>query len=115
MHLMPVRKKTVPENGTAAAETTPKTTVRRAPAKKTGVAAGEPAPARRRSTAATHKPNARAAAAGAEAAPGFDPVRHAAEIQREAYFQWLNRGRQHGGDAADWFHAEQAVKARYSR
>jgi hypothetical protein len=112
---MPARKKTVPESAAAPAETAPKPATRRAAAKKTEAPAGEPKPARRRTTAATHKSAARAAAAaaGAETVIAFDPARYAAEIQREAYFQWLNRGCAHGGDAGDWFRAVEIVKARH--
>lgn len=88
-----------------------------APAKPAPKAPAKPRKAAAPKTpAATHKAPARKVAPrkSSPAAPAFDLDRHRAEIEREAYFLWLNRGGVHGSDAQDWLDAVALVKARYA-
>jgi hypothetical protein len=78
-----------------------------APAKRTRKTPPKPA------AAATHKAPARKPAVRKPAPAGaFDIEAHRAEIEREAYFLWLNRGGAHGYAHEDWLRAIEIVKAR---
>lgn len=107
---MPAKKK-VEIAPAPAAETKPaaKRTVKKAAAPE--VVAAKP-PAAKRTAAATHKAPA-TRAAKKPAAPGFDIELHRAEIEREAYLLWVNRGHAHGQEHEDWLSAIEIVKARH--
>lgn len=125
---MPTRKKMsateVPAEVQGANAAVPKPAPRRRTAKKTGAAAPAPEvkkaetkakPAK--SPAATHKSGTKRSAAAeskkaVEQAP-FSVEAHRAEIEREAYFLFANRGFRHGRHADDWHQAIEIVRARY--
>lgn len=105
---MTTKKKT-----NAAAETEAKPVTARKRASKTETAASEVKPAAKtRSAAATHKTPVRRTANKAAPAVGIDVEAHRAEIEREAYFNWVNRGGAHGQDTTDWLRAVETVRAR---
>jgi hypothetical protein len=82
-------------------------------------AAPEKKPARRKAPAATHKPatprKPRAMKATSYASAPFDADSHRQAIERQAYFNWIERGCVHGDPAADWLRAEEEVRQRYLR
>lgn len=112
---MATKKKNSPEIETAAkAEAT---SAAKTKSVKTRAAQAAPAAATHKSPArkaTVRKPAAKAAAAAAqpEAARGFDVAAHAAEIERVAYFLWLDRGAGHGAEGEDWARAVEIVRAR---
>lgn len=129
--LMPAKKKlteTVSETAAPAAKRVTRTRTKKSEepvaAAETKTAETKPAARTRKpaapktqTPAATHKAPARKVAVRkpvAAAAPEFDIEMHRAEIEREAYFQWINRGGGHGSDAQDWLRAVEIVKARYA-
>lgn len=67
-----------------------------------------------KTAAATHKTTPRKAPVSKKApkSANFDVEAHRAEIEREAYFLWLNRGGLHGQANEDWLRAVEIVKAR---
>jgi len=74
--------------------------------------------ARANAPAAKHKTStprmARAAAASvAQASACSDPPFE--EIERQAYFYWVDRGFSPGDPTADWLRAEEEVRQRYLR
>jgi hypothetical protein len=81
------------------------------PTRKLAVKPKSAAPAA--TAAATHKAPARAKRAK-PAATVFDPEANHAEISREAYLLYLNRGGNHGAAQDDWFRAIEIVRSRYS-
>ena len=120
---MPAKKKVTE----AQVEATPAAPKRRTPARTKKVEAAAPAvettvktkSAAPRKTApktpaATHKSTPRKSAPRAKAAPQFEIEKHRAEIEREAYFLWINRGGVHGNDGEDWLRAVEIVKERHS-
>jgi hypothetical protein len=107
---MPTKKKTSPES-----EAVVKAAAPAAEKKKT---------VRSKSPAATHKSPARKAAApkgvksappAAGALPAFSVDAYREEIEREAYFLFVNRGAQHGHEHEDWLRAIEIVKARQTQ
>ncbi len=108
---MPVKKK-VEIASAPAVEPKP---VKRV-AKKAEAAAPQAAsvktPAKRPTAAATHKAPATRTTKRA-AAPAFNIELHRAEIEREAYLAWVNRGHAHGQEHDDWLAAIEIVKARH--
>jgi hypothetical protein len=57
-----------------------------------------------------HKPRA---AKVAKPVVVFDSREHRAEIERRAFFNWLERGGAHGHAAEDWIRAEMEVRDRW--
>jgi len=126
---MATRKKTNTEVKSGSEEFTaaPKRT-RALKSTSTETSAAGSKPATRKSSAATHKAPARktvlAAPEPAIAAPAvdtvvvetvtFDVAAHHAEIGKEAYYNWLRRGCPHGSDQEDWLAAIEIVRARYT-
>lgn len=125
---MPAKKKLTEVQPETAAPA-PK---RRAPVRTKKIEAAEPAveaatanpkakaPVRKKAApktpAATHKAPARKVTPRKTTAKTtvFDIELHRAEIEREAYFLWLNRGSAHGDAGADWLQAVEIVKTRHS-
>lgn len=122
---MPAKKKTIEtsvDSGSAPAAPKRRTAVRSKqsePLTET-VAAESPAAAKTRkkaapkTAAATHKAVTRKAPVRKQAVQtaAFDVEAYRAEIEREAYFLWLNRGGFHGQANEDWLRAVETVKAR---
>ncbi len=108
---MPVKKKAEIAT-TVAAEPKPAKRVTKKAAVAAVNAAAAKNPAERATAAATHKAPATRATKKA-AAPVFDIELHRAEIEREAYLLWVNRGHTHGREHEDWLSAIEIVKARH--
>lgn len=64
-----------------------------------------------RKRATSGRPAAKKPAAGKSAAARISPQEIRAMIQRKAYEIYVQRGRRHGRDRADWFEAERIVKS----
>lgn len=109
---MPAKKK----SPTTPAETEAKPAAARKRAPKTAApaaAAPEVKPAAKtKSAAATHKAPVRRTTKKAAPAFVFDVEANRAEIEREAYLNWVNRGYTHGDDTADWLRAVETVRVR---
>ena len=111
---MATRKKSIPELETLKkAEESRKLTAKpansRAPAAPVSTS---------KASAATHKAPARRsapAAAIAATVDTFEVEAHRAEIEGEAYHNWLRRGAPHGSDEQDWLAAIEIVRARYAK
>jgi hypothetical protein len=100
---MPIKKKT---DGAAAKEP--------AKTKRTASPKAAAKPKTEKTAAATHKSPARKSPAKPAPAPEFTIELHRAEIEREAYFLFANRGYTHGDAHGDWLRAIEIVRARYS-
>jgi len=130
---MPAKKKTAttketePGKAAAAAPATPKSgTKAKSSVKEAKAVATKPTAAATHKAPATKKaqPKARAAAAAVGTAPlsetpavvaPFDASLYREEIEREAYFLWINRGGAKESPQQDWFEAVEIVRRRYSR
>ena len=112
---MATRKKSIPE-----LETLKKAEESRKLAAKPATSRAPAAPVSTpKASAATHKAPARrsapAAASIAATVDKFEVEAHRAEIEGEAYHNWLRRGAPHGSDEQDWLAAIEIVRARYAK
>jgi hypothetical protein len=97
----------------AAARTTAPSATSEVRSTRTKTAATVKAPA------ATHKARTRESVAAAPVAPAvvavFEVESYRAEIEKEAYYNWLRRGCPHGSDDHDWLAAIEIVRTRYAK